>query len=127
MPVLILLLAAAVALPGEPEAREIIRQATARYEASRQAARFYTFIEREEERELDDNGKVKKVESSTWDVTQLEGRSFRRLIAKNDKPLSAADEQKEKERLEKHKADDEQTRAKRRENLEKQQIGRAHV
>lgn len=124
MPVLILLLAAATALPGEPDAREIIRQATERYEVARKAARLYTYVEREEEREMDDKGKVKSVESHTWDVTPLEGRTYRRLIAKNDKPLSAVDEQKEKERLEKHKNDDAETRAKRQERLAKEREDR---
>ena len=112
-------LAAAAALPGEPDAREIMRQATARYEASRKAANSYTFIEREEEREMDDKGKVKSVESHTWDVTRLEGQPYRRLIAKNDKPLSPAEEKKEQERLDKSLKEDEQDRAKRRERAAK--------
>lgn len=64
-------------------------------------ARYYTCLERREERRLDSSGSVKSKESSTWDVTLLEGSPYRRLVARDDRPLSADDQRKEEEKLRK--------------------------
>ena len=64
-------------------------------------ARNYTFIQRNEERELDDSGKVKSTESKTYDVTMLEGSSYRRLIARDDHPLLPKEVKKEDDKLNK--------------------------
>lgn len=120
MPVLLLLLTMIAAPPAEgPDAREIMRRASERNERISKLARQYTFVQRNEEREMDAKGKVKSRESQTWDVTLLEGAPYRRLIAKDDKPLSAKDEKKEQERLDKNLKEDEKDRAKRRAETEK--------
>src|SRR5437867_13325869 len=100
MSALALLVTAAV-LADPPSAQEILRRAVERNETNHKLARNYTFVEREEERELDDKGKVMKTESNTYDVTLLQGSPYRRWMLKNDQPLSAKDEKKEKEKLEK--------------------------
>lgn len=119
MPVLLLLLTLIAAPQEAPDAREIIRRATERNERIAKLARQYTFVQRHEERALDSKGKVKSRESETWDVTLLEGAPYRRLIAKNDQPLTAKEEKKEQERLEKSLKEEEKNRAKRRAETEK--------
>ena len=64
-------------------------------------ARNYTCRQREVEKHLDSHGQVKSTETKTWDITVLYGEPYSRLIEKNDKPLSAEDEKKEEEKLDK--------------------------
>jgi hypothetical protein len=96
--VLLALLGAARA--ADPtDAREIVRRSvTAEVENSRRA-KNYTFLQRTEERELDDNGQVKSKQSKTYDITMLQGSSYRRLIERNDHPLLPKEEKKEEDKL----------------------------
>ena len=64
-----------------------------------QLVRQYTYVERQENRQFDSQGKVKEHESRTWDVTLLEGSIYRRLLQKDDKPLPPKEEEKEREKL----------------------------
>ena len=64
-------------------------------------ARNYTCRQHEVEKHLDSHGQVKSTETKTWDITVLYGELYSRLIEKNDKPLSAEDEKKEQEKLDK--------------------------
>lgn len=80
---------------------DIIRRATETDRKNLEIARNYTYLERQEQRDLDSNGKVKKSESTTTDVTLLEGSPFRRTVARNDKPLSPKEQHKEEDRLQK--------------------------
>lgn len=78
--------------------REIVRRATEVDRGNTEIARNYTFLQRQEKRETDSSGKVKSVESETWDITLQEGSPYRRLIARNDQPLSEKDQKKEEEK-----------------------------
>lgn len=64
-------------------------------------ARNYTCRQREVEKHLDSHGQVKSVDIKTWDITVLYGEPYSRLIEKNDRPLSAEDEKKEQEKIDK--------------------------
>lgn len=64
-------------------------------------ARNYTCRQREVQKHLDSHGQVKSTDIKTWDITVLYGEPYSRLIEKNDKPLSAEDEKKEEEKLDK--------------------------
>ena len=79
--------------------------------------RNYTYIRREEERKLNSQGEAQSTESRTAEVMMLGGSQVNRLIAKNDKPLSAKDNAKEEERIqkiiEKRKNETEEQRKKR--------------
>ena len=71
-------------------------------EADRKEAeleRQYTFLQRNDEADLDGSGKVTKRQVRTWDITLLEGSPYRRLVAVNDRPLSAADQKLEEQKL----------------------------
>ena len=85
--------------------------------------RDYTYIEREEEHRLDGKGQVKSTETKTSEVMMVYGDQIERLIAKNDKPLSAKDAAKEDERIrkitDKRKNETDEQRAKRLKQEEK--------
>ena len=98
------LLLLTLALPAVLVAQDpldILRRATETDRRNLEISRSYTYLERQEQRDLDSNGKVKKTESTTTDVTILEGSPFRRTVARDDKPLSAKEQRKEEERLQK--------------------------
>jgi hypothetical protein len=79
--------------PKDP--KEIVRRALRINARNRVLERSYTYVQRDEERTLDSSGAVKRRESKTWDVVPLQGAQFRRLIERNDKPLSAQEEQQQ--------------------------------
>src|ERR1039458_2490192 len=81
------------------DAREIVRRSIEAESAGVEAARAYTYLERQETRELDGSGKLKNLAVHTYDVTLLEGSPYRRLVALNDQPLTAKEQKKEEEKL----------------------------
>jgi len=81
--------------------REIVRRSIELDKRAPEIARNYTYLQRQEQRDLDSSGKVKDTEIRTWDVTWLEGSPYRRLVAHNDQPLSPKEQQKEEEQLQK--------------------------
>jgi hypothetical protein len=96
---LLLGLAFTTALPGQVDAREIIRRAVAADELNWKAARNYTFLQRVELRWLDAQGKVKLSHVQTYDVTLQEGTPYRQLVQREDRALSPSEEKAEHERL----------------------------
>ena len=87
------------ALPAGMEAKEIIRLAVAADERNWKLVRNYAFSERVDSRRLDSEGQVKSRDVSTYEVLQLEGSPYRRLAARHDTPLPAADERREQAKL----------------------------
>jgi hypothetical protein len=79
--------------------RQIVRRAVELDAQNVQMGRGYTFQERREQHELDGSGKVRRDEIRTWNVIPLEGTSYRRLVARNDVPLSAEEQRNEDEKL----------------------------
>ncbi len=103
--------------------RELIRHVAEKDMENDKKQRDYTYIEREEEHRLDGKGQVKSTETTTNEVMMLYGDQVERLIAKNDKPLSAKDAAKEDERIQKltdkRKNETDEQRAKRLKQEEK--------
>jgi hypothetical protein len=99
MRALLLGLASATALLGQVDAREMIRRAVAADESNWRVARNYMFSERVDLRYLDSLGRVKSKEVETFDVTLLDGSPYRRLAARDDRPLPPGEESKEQRRL----------------------------
>jgi hypothetical protein len=95
---LCLLLAAALAASAQ-DPREMVRRAVEYDVKYANLVRQYTFIERENNRQLDAKGNVKEKRLRTWDVTLLEGSPYRRLIARDDKPLPEAEQKFEEDKL----------------------------
>jgi hypothetical protein len=89
------------ALVSAQDPLEIIHRATELDRRDTELSRSYTFLQRQERRDMDSKGRVTKTESETFDVTLLEGSPYRRLVARNDRPLSAKDQHKEEEKLQK--------------------------
>jgi len=83
------------------DASQIVLRSLEVDRANTETARNYTFLQREQERLLDGSGRVKSKQSRTLDVTLLEGSPYRRLVARNDQPLSPAEQKKEEEKLRK--------------------------
>jgi hypothetical protein len=63
--------------------------------------RDYTYVERNVEHRLDGKEQVKSTEVKTYDVMEIYGEQVRRLIQKDDKPLSEKDAAKEEEKIQK--------------------------
>jgi hypothetical protein len=78
---------------------EIVRRSAGLEILSGQLARNYTYQQREVRKHIGPHGEVKLAKSETWDVTNLCEESYSRLIQKDDKPLSAAEDQREEEKI----------------------------
>jgi hypothetical protein len=63
--------------------------------------RDYTYVERVEEHKLNGKGDVASTEIRTYDVMQIYNEQCRRMISKDDKPLSPKDSVREDEKLQK--------------------------
>jgi hypothetical protein len=85
----------------KPDADAIVRKSLERDFYNFNSVKDYTYVERQEDREYDGNGRLKKTESSTQEVLILAGRPYEKEIAKNDKPLSENDARKEQEKMDK--------------------------
>lgn len=96
-----ILLLTAAQIRAQESPRDIVLKALEVSNRESQAEKQYAYVERTQESKLDNGGAVKTKESHTWDVVQLQGSQFRRLIQHNDKPLTAKEEADEKARQEK--------------------------
>ena len=96
---LLVLAAAFLGLLHAQDAREIVRRAVELDRRSAEAWRPYAFNQRNEVKEFDGGGKLKKSDDRTWDVTVVDGSPYRRLIARNGQPISAAEQQTEQDKL----------------------------
>ncbi len=97
--VFLLGLACSTALFAQADAREIMRHAVAAEAGNWRIARNYGFLQRVELRRLDAQGRVKASEVQTYDVTLPEGTPYRQLVLRDDRPLPASEEKRERERL----------------------------
>ena len=88
-------------LPPTSDPKEIIRRAVEIDHRSLELARHYTCQHREVEKSLGKKGEVKSTEIRTYDDNFYYGEEYSRLVQKDDKPLSAEEQKKEDEKLEK--------------------------
>ena len=89
------------ALHAAEDARQIVMHSIDAAQRNAKLTLNYTFLERSRMRMLDTQGHVTKTEIETHDVTLLDGSPYRRLVARDDKPLPPRDEKKEGEKLRK--------------------------
>jgi hypothetical protein len=80
---------------------DIVRRSVERDAANFERYRNYTFQATTEETRYDKQGRMTSVESETVEVLMLAGRPYERIIARDGNPLSAKDERKEQEKLDK--------------------------
>ena len=95
------LIALSAALSFAQDARQIVLRSLELDSRNERVARNYTFVVRNENREVDSQGRLQRRRVFTRDVTLLEGSPYQRLIARDDHPLSPAEERKEREKLRK--------------------------
>jgi hypothetical protein len=109
---------------SQDEIRDLIREAAEKDIENDKRQRDYTYIQREEEHKLDGKDRVKSTESRTYEIMVLYEEQVRKLIARDDKPLSERDAKKEDEKIEKiiakRKNESEDDRRKRREKQDKE-------
>ena len=95
----IVLLACFAFAASAQDARTLVLRAIEVDRQQQELALNYTFLQRQETRDVDGSGKVKSRHSRTTDVTRLEGSPYRRLVAIDDKPLPPAEQRKQDEKL----------------------------
>jgi hypothetical protein len=93
--------AAAQPTLSQEQIRALIRLCASNDLENDKKQRDYTYVERQVEQRLDGKGNVKSTDTKTYDVMEIYGDQVEKLIAKDDKPLSAKDEQKEDEKIQK--------------------------
>ena len=84
---------------GAEEAREIVRRAAELDQRNYQYLRTYGYLQRQETRELDHAGQIKSRKIETWEFTIVDGSPYRRLMARNDQPISPEEQKGEEDRL----------------------------
>ena len=86
---------------SEQQMQELFRVVASKDEENEKRLRDYTYIERDEQHNLDGKGKVKSTEAKTYEVMELYSEQVQRLIEKDDKPLPEKDKAKEEEKVQK--------------------------
>ena len=84
---------------AESDPYTIVRKALEYNSRTLDLLRDYAFVQRTEQREKDSSGRVKSTESETHEILILYGEPYYRLVARDDKPLSAKDQKKESDKL----------------------------
>lgn len=93
------LAAAASALAVDEDPRALILASVGRDARDREIQRNYTYRERVLERLFDGSGNAKSTDVKLYDVINLYGRSYRRLIEKDGTPLGAREEAAEQRKI----------------------------
>ena len=110
---------------SQEQIQALVRQAAEKDIQNQKMLRNYTYIQREEEHKLDGKGQVKSTEFRTYEIMVLYEEQVRKLVAKDEKPLSENDAKKEDGKIqkiiEKRKNESEGDRRKRIEKPEKEQ------
>jgi hypothetical protein len=105
------------------QVRTFLLQAEEKDLENEKRLRDYTYLERQVEHKLDGHGNVAKTEVRTSEILEIYGEQVEKLIAKDDKPLSAEEAKKEDDKLQKvidrRKHESEDDRRKRVEKEEK--------
>jgi hypothetical protein len=83
------------------DAAEIVRRSVRADQGMLEQAKDYTYQVTEVERDLDASGKVTSTQSKTYDVLVLYGRPFRKLVARDGKPLTPREQAEQESKLQK--------------------------
>jgi hypothetical protein len=100
---LIVLLAASSLLFGQdnmPDVRQIVASSIAVTERHWQGRLQYTYIERDEDRRLDSEGRVKSEELDVSRTILVNGVPFEHLVERNGQPPPPTEEREQKDKLE---------------------------
>jgi len=96
-----------------PDVRQIVEWSIAATQRHWQARLQYTYVERDRDRRLDWEGRVKSEDVDVSRTILVNGVPFEQLVERNGRPPSAELERKEKEKLEKLKHETPQQRTER--------------
>jgi hypothetical protein len=86
-------------LAAAQDPREVVRRAVELDRHNAELSRNYTFLQRNQVKEFDGGGKLKRSDLRTWDITLLEGSPYRRLVRRNDQPISPEEQKAEQDKL----------------------------
>jgi hypothetical protein len=96
-----------------PDVRQIVASSIAATERSWQGRFQYTYMERDEDRRLDSQGRVKSEKVDVSRMILVNGVPFEQLVERNGQPPSAAEERKQNEKLDKLKRETPEQRGER--------------
>jgi hypothetical protein len=96
-----------------PDVRQIVESSIAATQRHWQARLRYTYVERDEDRRLDSDGRMKSEDVDVSRTILVNGVPFEQLVERNGQPPSADEERKEKEKLDKLKRETPEQRAER--------------
>ena len=103
-----------------PDVRQIVALSIAATQRHWRERVLYSYVERDENRRLDAAGHVKSEEVDVSRAILINGVQFERLVERNGRPLSAEDERKQQEQLDKLKRLTPEQRAERRRSDEEE-------
>jgi hypothetical protein len=83
------------------DAREIVRKSVDLDQANWLRMQDYTWVARSTERHFDGDGQVKSAEESGWETVMLDGEPYRRMLERDGRPLPAAEQKKQQDKLDK--------------------------
>lgn len=92
---LLALIALACPILVAQDAHDIVKRAVDLDKGNDENWRNYTYFERQLQKQFDSAGKVKSETLRTFEVTFVEGSPYRRLVARNDQPLSPEEQKLE--------------------------------
>ena len=87
-----------------PDPLEIVRRSVEQDRLNFRRANDYSYVQHTEQRELDEQGRIRRIESRTFDVIVIDGEPYEKLVARNGKPLSEAEARKEQQKLDRELA-----------------------
>jgi hypothetical protein len=76
-------------LPSSSDPKEIVRLCVEADDRTAKLARNYIYEQRVVRKHLGSHGEVKLTHIQTWEILNFYGKSYSRLIQRDDKPLSA--------------------------------------
>jgi len=124
----IMLMAASTVLmaqgTGKLDPREIVRRSIVTGDRSYKAGQEYTYTESDEEKHLGAHGHVKSTQVEVSKVIFINGEPFEQLVERNGRPLTAAEQKKEQEKIQKRRNESDSQRAAR---LRKEKSERAFL
>jgi hypothetical protein len=98
---------------GAPDIRQIVESSISATQQHWQVRLRYTYIERDESRRRDPDGRVKSEDVDVSRTILVDGVPFEQLVERNGQPPSADEERKQKEKLDKLKRETSEQRAER--------------
>lgn len=99
-------------------ARDIVAKSVELDQSNWQRMKDYTWIARQTDRLLDSSGQVKSQKTEQWETVVIYGEPHHRMLERDGKPLSADEQRKEQQKLDKAVAKREQETPQQRERRE---------